>query len=41
MMNESRVFEIFKNIEMREVRFKNHYGIELAGHLYLPTVYDK
>lgn len=33
---DTRVFEINPNIEMREVRFRNRFGIELAGHLYLP-----
>lgn len=33
---DTRTFEIYPNIEMREVRFHNRFGIELAGHLYLP-----
>lgn len=33
---DTRTFEIYPNIEMQEVRFHNRFGIELAGHLYLP-----
>ena len=33
---DDRTFEIYANIEMMPVRFKNRFGIELAGHLYLP-----
>lgn len=36
---DTRTFKIYPNIEMKEVRFKNRYGIELAGHLYLPEKY--
>lgn len=36
---DTRTFKIYSNIEMKEVRFKNRYGIELAGHLYLPENY--
>lgn len=36
---DTRTFEIYSNIEMRKVRFKNRYGIELAGDLYLPKNY--
>lgn len=36
---ETRAFEIYSNIEMKTVRFKNRYGIELAGDLYLPENY--
>ena len=38
-MKDTRVFKIYSNIEMKEVRFKNRYGIEVAGHLYLPENY--
>lgn len=41
MKEESRTFTIYPEIEMKEVRFKNRYGIELAGHLYLPKHYDR
>lgn len=33
---DTRTFEIYPSIEMQEVRFHNRFGIELAGHLYLP-----
>ncbi|SDM49096.1 alpha/beta hydrolase [Lachnospira pectinoschiza] len=36
---DTRTFKVYENIEMKEVRFKNRYGIELAGHLYLPENY--
>lgn len=39
-MKDTRVFKIHSNIEMKEVRFKNRYGIEVAGHLYLPENYE-
>ncbi|MGX7112004.1 alpha/beta hydrolase [Gemella cuniculi] len=37
MTLETRVFEIYSDIKVEEVRFKNRFGIELRGHLYLPT----
>ncbi len=36
---ETRTFKIYPDIEMKPVRFKNRFGIELAGHLYLPVGY--
>ena len=36
-MTDTRVFEIYPDITMKEVRFTNRFGIELAGHLYLPV----
>lgn len=33
---ETRTFKIDPSIEMKPVRFRNRFGIELAGHLYLP-----
>jgi len=36
-MADTRVFEIYPDITMNEVRFTNRFGIELAGHLYLPA----
>ena len=36
-MADTRVFEIYPDIMMNEVRFTNRFGIELAGHLYLPA----
>ncbi len=38
---DTRTFEIYNNIRMKEIRFKNRYGIELAGHLYLPENYER
>lgn len=38
---ETRTFKIYPNIEMKPVRFKNRFGIELAGHLYLPEGYTE
>lgn len=32
---DTRTFAINPSIEMKEVRFHNRFGIELAGHLYL------
>lgn len=40
MKEETRTFKINKNIEMKEVHFKNRYGIGLVGHLYLPVTYQ-
>ena len=37
--DETRTFEIYPSIEMKPVRFRNRFGIELAGHLYLPEGY--
>lgn len=35
-MTDTLTFEIYPEIERQAVRFPNRYGIELAGHLYLP-----
>lgn len=40
-MADTRVFEIYSDIEMKEVRFTNRFGIELAGHLYLSENYGE
>ena len=40
-MTDTRVFEIYPDITMKEVRFTNRFGIELAGHLYLPAVCEE
>ena len=37
---DTRTFKIDPSIEIKPVRFKNHFGIELAGHLYLPENYE-
>ncbi len=36
LTEDTRVFEINKQIDVKYVRFKNRFGIEVAGHLYLP-----
>lgn len=38
--NDTRTFSINPAIETQVVRFKNRFGIELAGHLYLPEGYQ-
>lgn len=41
MMTDTRTFKIYENIEMKEVRYKNRYGIEIAAHMYLPENYQQ
>lgn len=36
----TKTFEIYENIASQNVRFKNRFGIEVAGDLYLPEGYD-
>ncbi len=36
---DTRVFKVYTNIEMKQVKFTNRFGIEIAGHLYLPENY--
>lgn len=38
-MIDTRTFKIYDNIEMKEVRYKNRYGIEIVAHMYLPENY--
>lgn len=38
--NDTRVFKIDSAIETKNVRFRNRYGIEVAGHMYLPKDFD-
>ena len=38
---DTRTFKIDPSIEMKPVRFKNRFGIELAGHLYMPENYEE
>ena len=38
---DTRTFKIDHSIEMKPVRFKNRFGIELAGHLYMPENYEE
>lgn len=40
LANDTRVFAIDPAIDVQGVRFKNRFGIELAGHLYLPKDFD-
>lgn len=40
LANDTRVFETDPVIDVQGVRFKNRFGIELAGHLYLPKNFD-
>lgn len=37
---DTRVFKILPEIQSQDVRFQNRFGIELAGHLYLPKDFD-
>lgn len=37
---DTRVFRIDPAIAAQDVRFTNRFGIELAGHLYLPADFD-
>lgn len=37
---ESRVFKVDPSIETKFVKFYNRYGIEVAGHLYLPKNFN-
>ncbi len=38
--NDTRVFKINPDIRTSDVRFKNRFGITLAGHLYLPLNFN-
>ena len=38
--NDTRVFSVNPDVRVGEVRFTNRFGIELVGHLYLPTDFD-
>ena len=35
-----KVFEIYPKIKCEKVHFKNRFGIELCGELYLPEGYE-
>ena len=37
---DTRVFQINPDIKAHDVKFKNRFGITLAGHLYLPKDFD-
>lgn len=36
LMDDTRVFKVDKSIQTKFVTFRNRYGIDVAGHLYLP-----
>lgn len=38
--NDTRVFRIDKSIDVKNARFKNRYGFEVAAHLYLPKNFN-
>lgn len=40
LTNDTRVFKVDPSIKVQAVRFQNRYGIEVAGHLYLPKDFD-
>ncbi len=40
LKKDTRVFAIDPSITVKEVRFENHYGFTVAGHLYLPRDFD-
>lgn len=40
LKNDTRVFKVDSSIKVQEVRFQNRYGIEVAGHLYLPKNFN-
>ncbi|MBO6258794.1 MAG: alpha/beta hydrolase [Succinivibrio sp.] len=40
LKDDTRVFNVDKNIAVFKVVFQNRYGFDLAGHLYLPENFD-
>lgn len=38
--NDTRIFKIDPAVRAQDTRFRNRFGIELAGHLYLPKGFD-
>ncbi|WP_162012173.1 alpha/beta hydrolase [Streptococcus sp. S784/96/1] len=36
----TKTFEIYSNIQSQNIRFRNRFGIEVAGDLYLPVGYE-
>ncbi|MBR1580401.1 MAG: alpha/beta hydrolase [Selenomonadaceae bacterium] len=40
LKNDTRVFAVDKSIETKFVTFRNRYGIDVAGHLYLPKNFN-
>lgn len=39
--NDTRIFDIYPDIEVQQVEFRNRYGIFIAADLYLPHDYQK
>lgn len=40
LRDDTRVFKIDKSIQSKFVTFRNRYGIDVAGHLYLPKDFN-
>lgn len=40
LTNDTRVFKVDNSIQTKFVTFRNRYGIDVAGHLYLPKNFD-
>lgn len=40
IVNDTRVFKVDPDIDVKDVRFTNRYGITLAGHFYFPKGYS-
>lgn len=40
LTNDTRVFVVDKSIQVKFVTFRNRYGIDVAGHLYLPKNFN-
>ncbi len=40
LRDDTRVFKVDKTIQTKFVTFRNRYGIDVAGHLYLPKNFD-
>ncbi len=40
LRDDTRVFKVDKSIQTKFVTFRNRYGIDVAGHLYLPKNFD-
>lgn len=40
LTNDTRVFKVDNSIQTKFVTFRNRYGIDVAGHLYLPKNFN-
>ena len=40
LRDDTRVFKLDKSIQTKFVTFSNRYGVDVAGHLYLPKNFD-